>query len=398
MIDFDAIAAAALSNAESLLREWFPAGRREGHEYKIGNLNGDKGKSLSVNMNTGLWADFATGEKGADLIGLLARHRGCKKSEAARELAERLRMKISNGKDADESTPCRLTIEQYAKAKGFEPGFLEKHGVEQNDRGLLFRFLRSDGKPASRHQLRFALTGRRRFIWTGPTGCGGLLPYGLETLLPPRSARLHVVEGPTDRLTGLLHKLDILALPGASTTRLLKREMVTPFDQIVAVIEPDSGGETLRQKLPEHLRAIAYEGALDIVRMPRECKDLNELHRKWLGDPGGFEADLHELIEHAERLFGPPELTLRCAAGIESEDVRWLWHQRNPYAKVTVITGDPGDGKSMLTIDIAAHLSSGIPFTVQPARWEIPSSCPPRMAKRTRSNRGSKRLARIVRE
>jgi hypothetical protein len=47
-IDFAAINAAALSSLESLLYEWFPHGRIEGHEFKIGGLSGEPGRSLST--------------------------------------------------------------------------------------------------------------------------------------------------------------------------------------------------------------------------------------------------------------------------------------------------------------------------------------------------------------
>jgi putative DNA primase/helicase len=87
-LPFAQIKAAALANAQQLLFEWFPAGKVIGHEFKIGNIHGEPGKSLCVNLNTGTWADFAGVEKGADLIDLLAaiRHRGDIKA-AALELA-----------------------------------------------------------------------------------------------------------------------------------------------------------------------------------------------------------------------------------------------------------------------------------------------------------------------
>ena len=61
-LDFERIAAAALSSAESLLMQWLPQGRREGHEYKALNptRNDSREGSFSINLNTGAWADFAT--------------------------------------------------------------------------------------------------------------------------------------------------------------------------------------------------------------------------------------------------------------------------------------------------------------------------------------------------
>jgi len=90
-IDFSLIASHALSQASSLLPQWFPAGRVVGNEFRIGNLNGDAGNSLSVNISTGVWTDFAApGVGGQDLISLYADSRGLKQSEAAREIFQSL--------------------------------------------------------------------------------------------------------------------------------------------------------------------------------------------------------------------------------------------------------------------------------------------------------------------
>lgn len=89
-LDFAAVNSAALGSLESLCVEWFPAGKRDGHEFRVGNLAGAPGSSLSINLNTGVWCDFAGDDKGSDPISLLAAIRGCKQGEAAKELAQRL--------------------------------------------------------------------------------------------------------------------------------------------------------------------------------------------------------------------------------------------------------------------------------------------------------------------
>lgn len=90
-IDFKQLADTALVHAKNLVPDWLPAGRLEGHEWRAGNVRGDPGKSLAVNLNTGVWADFSSGEKGADLISLYAAiFTGNNQGKAARELADRL--------------------------------------------------------------------------------------------------------------------------------------------------------------------------------------------------------------------------------------------------------------------------------------------------------------------
>jgi hypothetical protein len=43
---------------------------------------------------------------------------------------------------------------------------------------------------------------------------------------------------------------------------------------------------------------------------------------------------------------------------------RWLWPDYLPAGKLTLIDGDPGLGKSFLSLDVAARLSSGRPYPV----------------------------------
>lgn len=85
-IDFKLLASRLLNNSTSLLEEWFPSGKWVGHEYKIGDIHGSPGDSLSINSNTGVWKDFATGDSGSDLISLYALAHHMSQSDAAREL------------------------------------------------------------------------------------------------------------------------------------------------------------------------------------------------------------------------------------------------------------------------------------------------------------------------
>lgn len=42
--------------------------------------------------------------------------------------------------------------------------------------------------------------------------------------------------------------------------------------------------------------------------------------------------------------------------------VRWLWPNRIPSGKITLIVGDPGQGKSFLSLYLAAHVTTGEPW------------------------------------
>lgn len=88
-IDFLEINRAALCRYPGLLMEWIPGGRLVGREFTARNpLRGDRRPgSFSINVLTGRWADFATGDSGGDPVSLYAYLRGLKQAAAARELA-----------------------------------------------------------------------------------------------------------------------------------------------------------------------------------------------------------------------------------------------------------------------------------------------------------------------
>ena len=44
---------------------------------------------------------------------------------------------------------------------------------------------------------------------------------------------------------------------------------------------------------------------------------------------------------------------------VESKEISWLWYPFIPYGKLTIIQGDPGEGKTTLVLNIAAVLSKG---------------------------------------
>ena len=53
------------------------------------------------------------------------------------------------------------------------------------------------------------------------------------------------------------------------------------------------------------------------------------------------------------------ELKLIKMSEVQSQEIEWLWYPFIPYGKLTIIQGDPGDGKTTLVLNIAAKLSKG---------------------------------------
>ncbi len=94
---FETINRAALGALPMLLARWLPNGRKRGCRWIARNpTRCDRNiGSFSINIATGQWGEFsnAAPASGRDVVSLYAYLRGIRQGEAARELAELLKVK-----------------------------------------------------------------------------------------------------------------------------------------------------------------------------------------------------------------------------------------------------------------------------------------------------------------
>ena len=99
-VDFPAVNRAAVAALPAVLARLIPGGKILGGEYTALNpTRADRRPgSFKVNLRTGRWADFATGDKGGDPVSLCAYVEGVSQSEAARRLARMLGLYTRDGR------------------------------------------------------------------------------------------------------------------------------------------------------------------------------------------------------------------------------------------------------------------------------------------------------------
>jgi len=56
------------------------------------------------------------------------------------------------------------------------------------------------------------------------------------------------------------------------------------------------------------------------------------------------------------------EVKIISMDSIQRQEIEWLWYPYIPYGKLTIIQGDPGEGKTTFVLNLAARLSRGIGF------------------------------------
>ena len=88
MNDFQKLNEILLLNSKDFVQKLLPNGKKESNEWLALNpKRNDKNiGSFKINLKTGFWADFATGDKGADLISLYAYVLGCSQFESLKRI------------------------------------------------------------------------------------------------------------------------------------------------------------------------------------------------------------------------------------------------------------------------------------------------------------------------
>jgi hypothetical protein len=76
------------------------------------------------------------------------------------------------------------------------------------------------------------------------------------------------------------------------------------------------------------------------------------------------------VIEQPETIEKSLGAVMVCLADVTPEPINWLWPGRIACGKVSMVAGDPGLGKSLVTLDIAARVTQG-------KRWPVDNTpCP----------------------
>src|SRR5215208_3114674 len=133
--------------------------------------------------------------------------------------------------------------------------------------------------------------------------------------------------------------------------KLYGREAVIAFDADV-MVSPNV------QNALQGLAAFLQErGALvKYLLWPERYRGTNTGIDDYLANGGGI-LELKGWVRDQPDEESVPVGTL--LADVSAETVEWLWERRIPLGKITVLDGDPDNGKSVLTTDLAARVTTG---------------------------------------
>jgi putative DNA primase/helicase len=190
-----------------------------------------------------------------------------------------------------------------------------------------------------------------------------------EPFPPPESidgSTLYIGEGEGEAVALRSLGLPAIGLPGAG-----KRDeawwprIAARRDRIVVIGDCDGPGRKSAREAGEALARHCNDvRVLDLEAQRTDGYDVGDLLREAVEASGGdgytqARRVLERAAERAERIEAAIQGAYATAfARIEREPVTWLWPERIPLGMLTLLIGDPGLGKSMLTCWLAALVTS----------------------------------------
>lgn len=355
--------------AEMLL----PNGRREGHEWRVGSVEGERGKSLGVHLTgekAGVWQDFSAGV-GGDLLDLWCRTRRIALAQAIEEARAYVglispephrdsRPSYTRPKKPACTAPKARVRDYLVEVRAIPDAILAKYQVGEAGSDIVFPFKTPSGE--------LALVKRRKAEdGASPTpteaNCEPVL-FGWQAV-PENAREIILTEGEIDALSWAAYGYAAMSVPfgggkgGKQKWIENEFERMARFERIYISTDMDEPGHEAAAEIASRL------GRHRCYRVTLPHKDANECLMS------GVSQDVMTAALASAQGLDPDGLK---RAGAFVDDVTRLFYPDHaieegyttPYGtlagklvfrpgEITVWSGDSGHGKSQILSDCAVH-------------------------------------------
>ena len=210
---------------------------------------------------------------------------------------------------------------------------------------------------------------------------------------------VYIVEGEkdADTLTNELGLFAVCSPHGAGRGNLEKKwsdEYNKLFEGVSVAVIPDNDdpGRELANYIASQILPYADEvKVLDLTREWIDLKQKGDITDVYESEKPSQDMSLADTVKfklNALNLTTKP-ITLKdlveskakeksnkyiCLDDVESTETEWLWYPYIPQGKITLMTADPGTGKTFLSLYLAAQVSTGRPFYGEDCAYKEPAN------------------------
>lgn len=399
-LDAGQISRMLAERAESVVAHLLPNGHREGAEWCVGSINGEKGKSLKVCLRgekSGVWADFASGE-GGDLLDLYAAVKSVSLVEALQWAREYLNIREPQFyRDAQPEKSYRkpqpapgvraprgsgldyllnqrgLSAETLAAFQVAEVESYTFRREEATSPAVVFPF-KADGELKLLKYLGTKRTADGKKLIDASAGSEPVL-FGWQAfrLDSPESRRSVVIcEGEINAMSWHQYGINALATPfGAGGGRKhdwigREWERLAQFEKIYLNFDQDKAG---RDAVAELAQRLGQHRCFVVPPMPDGHKDLNDCLRASVESLAISELlqtartcdpeELRAAVEYTDAVVEEFYPTDARAVGIETPLTALQGKFARRFGELTIVTGFTGHGKTLflswLDLNTIAH-------------------------------------------
>jgi len=170
-----------------------------------------------------------------------------------------------------------------------------------------------------------------------------------------RGDQLFVFEAPIDMLSFIsLYRKDwkernYVSLGGISEKAILRilRER-KDIRKVFLCLDSDEAGQEGCNRIAEIL-----PDSLSVTQLIPVAKDWNDVLRGKENFPN------RKYIAETRVLKEPPVVKMIRMSEVRPETVEWLWYPYIPFGKLTILQGNPGEGKTYFAMELAAACTTG---------------------------------------
>lgn len=384
------------SAVSEIVPKLFPNGKRKGSEWVLGSLNGEPGSSLSINLKTGLWADFSQSGVKGNMISLFTHKNNGDVAAGIKEAHELLKLPlpvIQNSFkkvkiDWEQKFLIDLKPIQYlindrlipagilksAKIRASEDEYIFV-GYDESNKISYAQYTKSDRNGDGKKEVRFS-PKYKPVLW------------GMHSLPDKQDySSIVITEGVIDALSFRASGINAVSIPsGVTDSNWIEHSwnFLHQFESIYLCFDGDEAGQLGAEKVASKLGISRCKN----VRL--STKDANELWIQSTENERGADVSLFQKYIDEAKDFKP--VTFAKAGELLSRswemakegpkdqigDFFCGWKDmRVPFrvrpGEVSIYTGYAGHGKTTMVLQHIAHQIFVLGKSIALASLEIDS-------------------------